>query len=253
MTVPSLPVGPQSIRVFAGSRLPSLDREAFFKELGETFMPGTPFILAPLGLAAYVPAAPDFEPDTGLPDELALIVYASLDVYRAARQGSITGRMYTHSHAALFDMTRSRGQFPGPPSAPDRLPVDDRWCWYLHDTPIEWQDGATRLLILRGRPPSGSLQEALLQATTARAEDLAAAGVDQVIALATPDYAALWLHSPGPVDAAPSALGIVPAGVEVVRDLVAAPAAIRSGSDSVAITGPAAFSFRFVRDLRFFL
>src|SRR5687768_431106 len=114
------PVGPLSIRVFAGYQLPALTREAFYKELSDTFMPGTPFMLAPLGLSAYVPAVLDLDPAAGMPDEVAIIVYASVDAYNAARRESLQGRMYTHSHAGVFDMARSRGQFPGPTTAPNK-------------------------------------------------------------------------------------------------------------------------------------
>jgi hypothetical protein len=188
------PVGPQSIRVFAGYRLPTLTRETFFKELGDTFMPGTPCMLAPLGLCAYVAAALDFEDGSGMPDEVALIVYASLDAYNAARQKSLQGRMYTHSHAGVFDMARSRGQFPGTVDQPNKLLPIDRWSWYLFDRPVDWQVASTRLLFLKGAPTQGAMQDFLVRATRAASAALEKAGADQVIVVAGTDYAAIWIH-----------------------------------------------------------
>ena len=249
-----LPVGPKSVRVFAGYRLPSLARETFFKELGDTFMPGTPYMLAPLGLAGYVAAVLDLDPALGLPDEVALIVYASVDAYRAARQDSLQGRMYTHSHAGVFDMAQSRGQFPGSESAPDKLAPSDRWAWAAFDDAlVDWQRGSTRLVFVDGAPKTGSMQDAVLAATKAARSGLATAGVDQLIVLTGPKYAAMWLHSAERLAQDSAGLKIVPEGARVQRDLVATPVPIRTGAEGVPIGGPAAFSFRFVRDLHFFL
>lgn len=252
MSVLSLPVGTQSVRVFAGYRLPSLTREAFFKELGHTFMPGTPFMLAPLGLSAYVAAVLDLDPAAGMPDEVALIVYASKEAYDA-RQNWLQGRMYTHSHAGVFDMARSRGQFPGPDSAPNVLDPPGRWCWHLFDRPVDWQEGSTRLIFLVGTPSQGPLQVALVDAARAGKPAMASAGIDQVIIVAEADYAAVWLHGPATFEASPGALGLALTGVQMVRDLVATPVPMRKGDEGVEIAGASAFSFRFVRDFRFFI
>lgn len=247
------PVGPQSVRVFAGYRLPALTREAFFKELGDTFMPGTPYMLAPLGLSGYVAAALDFEAESGMPDEVALIVYASLEAYTAARERSVRGRMYTHSHAGVFDMARSRGQFPGPVDNPNKLMPADRWSWYLFDRRIDWQAGTTRLLFLQGAATERTLQTALVDATRAATPALEEAGVDQVIVVATTDYAGIWIHGAGIEKLDPATLKLVPGGAKISRDLIASPVPMPNGDDGVKIENPAAFSFRFVRDLKFFL
>lgn len=253
MSLISLPVGPQSVRVFCGYRLPALNREAFLKELGDTFMPGTPYMLAPLGLGAYVAAVLDLDPAAGMPDEVALIVYASEPVYREARNNSLQGRMYTHSHAGVFDMVRSRGQFPGAASAPSVLTPGDRWSWFLFDRPVDWQQGFTRLIFLQGSPPGGQLQPTLRDATLAAQGALAGAGVDEVIVVAGADFAAVWLHGPAPLTLNPADAGLVPEGVQVALNLVATPVPMRRGDEGVAIASASAFCFRFVRDLRFFI
>jgi hypothetical protein len=250
---PSLLTGPSSIRVFAGYRNATLSREAFLKELGDTFMPGTPYILAPLGLAGYVAAVVDLESSRALPDELALVVYASIDAYQAARERSLHGRMYTHSHAGVFDMVRSRGQFPGTEDEPNKLAGTDRWAWVAFaEARVDWQDGSTRLLFLANGSTAG-MQGAILNATRSAKRSLHEAGVDQVVVLASTDYAAIWLHSVEPIEPSLDTFGLVPNGIRVERDLVATPIAIRNGDERVAITGPSAFAFRFVRDLRHFL
>lgn len=246
------PVGPQSIRVFCGYRLPTLTREAFFKELGDTFMPGTPFTLAPFGLAAYVAATLDPDAGSELPDEAALIVYASTQAYAAVRQHSLAGRMYTHSHAGVFEMARSRGQFPGPVGAPTQLAELDRWQWYVFDRAVDWQYGTMRVVLL-SPGAGGSLRPELLATTAAAAPALEAADVDQVIVCATPRYATVWLHSSGAMPSEVSTLGLWPADAVVVRDLTATPHLMIRGDEGVQITKAAAFCFRFMRNPRYFL
>lgn len=246
------PVAPRSVRVFCGYGLPSLGRDGFFRELGTTFMPGTPYMLAPLGLAAYVAAALDPAEGSGLPDEVALIVYASRAAYDA-RNSTLQGRMYTHSHAGVFDMRRSRGQFPGPVDAPDRLEGSDRWSWFLFDRAVDWQAGETRVVVLRRAGAARPLREALLEASAGATGALGAVGVDQLIVVATSDYAVVWLHGTTAAAADVAAAGLVPPGAEVARDLVAQPAPMPTGGETFPIAGATAYSFRFVRDLRYFL
>jgi len=247
------PVGPSSIRVFAGNKLPSLTRENFFRELGDTFMPGTPCMLAPLGLAAYLPATIDPEPDSALPDEVALIVYASRDAYDAARQKSLEGRMYTHSHAGVFDLTRSRGQWPGTVEAPDKQAGTDRWCWAASDRAVDWQQGSTRVLLIRASAGETDMQAAVHARVQAALPALDRAGVDQAIFLAAPGYAVIWLHGPTPESTRPADGDLLLEGADVVRDLESRPVPMPTRSEGVQITGAEAFCFRFVRELRFFL
>ena len=249
----STPIGPNSIRVFAGYRLPTLTREDFFLELGKTFMPGTPCMLAPLGLAAYLPVVLTSEDGSGLPDEVALIVYASRDAYTAARNNSLEGRMYTHSHAGVFNMATSRGQWPGGATEPHKQEVSDRWCWYAFDNAVDWQQGTTRVLFLRAEPGRDGLQQDLHALATDHIARLATSGADQAIFLAAPSYAVIWIHWP-----TPEATQVVPEhflleGTSLMHDLVATPIPMPTRSEGVEVTGAAAYSFRFVRELRHFL
>jgi len=230
-----------------------MKREEFYKQLEATFMPGTPHMLQPLGLAAYLPAVFDLPPEAGLPDEVALIVYASLSAYQGARNESLSGRMYTHSHAGVFDMTRSRGQWPGSFSNPDKQAGTERWCWSAHDQPIEWQYGTTRVVGLEGTPAQGEMQEAMLRTSQEALPKLTAAGVDQAIFVAAPGFCVVWLHSALPALVDLGQLGLLPSGIQIARDLTAVAAPMPRLYEPVSITGPSAFTFRFVRDARFFL
>lgn len=244
-----LPTPHDAVRVFAGYRRAGSDQATFYKELGEVFMPGTPAMLAPLGLSAYVPAVLDL--DAGVPDEVALIIYASRPVYEKARS-TVQGRMYTHSHAGVFDMSRSRGQWSGTTDAPDKLNGEDRAAWRLFDDPVDWQQGETRLLFLTATNGS-NLQTSAIARSADRRTALRAAGVQQAIGVATPTYAALWLHGYNMSAIPLEHLDLVPADAKVGRDITATPVAMPNGVEGPTIAGAGAFTFRFVREQRFFL
>lgn len=248
----NLPVGIDGIRMFSGYRLPSLDRAKFFDELGRTFMPGTPAALAELGLAAYLPAVLDLEPERALPDEIALIVYASRNVYTTARS-TVRGRMYTHSHAGVFDMARSGGQWPGSIDEPQQSNDTGQWSWCVFDRDIDWQRGSTRVLFLGGEPTNRPLQTALQEAARHSVQLLTHAAVDQALFLSATNYAAIWLHGTQPPDIDPVAAGFVPPGMQLLRDMNTQVMLMPNLDETFPITGAGAYSFHFVRDLRFFL
>lgn len=250
------PVGPQAIRVFCGYRLSTLSRAGFFKELGQTFMPGTPLMQAPLGLSAYLPTVTDVEFGGNLPDELALIIYSSLDDYNGTRNTSLSRRMYTRSHWAVFDMAKSRAQFPGPVTAPLELKQDEitSLAWYLFDSPVDWQFGRTRVLFMQRNGSDGSLASSVLATSREAAERLSRAGYDQLIGVATDEYAALWLHASADVGKENVAeLKLIPANATVIRDLTTTPAFVRGDDEpGVTIDGASAYTFQFARSPRYF-
>lgn len=249
----SLPVGPEIVRVFCGYKLPSLDRDAFYRHLGETFMPGTPYMQAPLGLNAYLPAVLDPDEGSGLPDEVALIVYASRSTYDHAREHSLRRRVYTHAHAAVFDMAArgGGGQFPGRASDPSER--DDRKAWYLRDQRVDWQEGSTRLLFFSAASVADGLREQFIERSVKADIELESAGVDQLVGVATNNFAAVWLHSPERVEPPTNLFGLKPDGAELMRELTAEPVPMPNLEEGVEISGPSMFTFRFVRELRFHL
>lgn len=261
-------VGPDSTRVFAGFKLPAMDLRRFYDELGKTFMPGTPYMQAQMGLNAYVPAVLDLAGVAAdlehahvarLPDEVALIVYASIDIYRTAREKSLRRRMYTHSHAAVFDMAAPGGvgQFPARPDA--AIGSDATASWHLFDARVDWQEGASQLLFAVPASGGRGAPDALRQHTVGRSAVLAAAGADQAIVLATPDYAVIWTH--GPTELNLEQLDLLdPSYGSLRRTLVARPVDMPVMDEDMAagvtipgitIENASMFTFRFERDPRF--
>lgn len=250
----ALPSSPDGIRMFRGYRRADLDPDIFLQELGSTFMPGTPLMQAPLGLWAYLPAVldlPDHPPD--FPDEVAVIVYLSRAVYDSKRESSLSRRMYTRSHTAVFDMQRSVGQFPTP-ICQQRDPTRDDGAdaWYLFDEPVDWQDGHTRVAFVTSQDTDLGFLAALRNSVKTASNALRDRGCDQVAALATPSYAALWMHWSIPDPPSVSGLNVLPPETRIERDLLCEPAIVHGDDEpGVSIAGPAAFSFIFARDLQY--
>lgn len=263
-----LPVGPQAARIFFGIRAPflipdeELDnakkeelRSQFYTDLGETFMPGTPLMQAPLGLSAYLPAVIDPPEGSGLPDEVAIIVYASLEVYNRFRSTSLSRRMYTKSHVAVFDMERSAAQFPKSAAQPAVRPFEggEGHYGYMSEAATDWQAGYTRIVLITADSPSDGFRDAALAAVAGAGEAAQSAGIDQVLVGATPSFAALWIHSDSEVGDPAQALRLIPDGASVLRDLPAEPAPVIGDAEpGVKVTGTCAFTFRFSRQREFF-
>lgn len=251
-SVLALPAKTSGIRVFRGYKLPDLPKEEFFRELGQTFMPGTPLMQAPLGLAAYLPAVLDLPDDMeGFPDEVALIVYANRGVYNAFRNGSLSRRMYTASHRAVFDMDRSVGEFVRAlPNDPN--PVPQPWC--LSDEPVDWQDGETRVVFMTPTTQNGHFRAALYEAFKDQGPAAARCGYDQIVCVAASNYAALWLHSSDPPAKPVTVLDLMPTAAEVVRDLVCQRTQVIGDADGgITISGAAAYNWIFSRHMQFFV
>lgn len=253
----ALPSAPDGIRTFRGFRRDGLARETFLRDLGTTFMPGTPLMQAPLGLWSYLPAVLDLPgpeahaPETRYPDEVAIIVYLSRAVYDAKRESSLSRRMYTASHAAVFDMDRSAGLFPTPFDEPVGA-IANADSWHLFNEPVDWQDGATRIGFITPATPGDRFPVALRSSVGAAKDALRQRGCDQVVALATTGYAALWLHWTAGGAPPLAGLDVLPADTTVERDLECQRALVHGDEEAgVDITGTAAFSFVFSRDLRY--
>lgn len=264
-----LPVGPLGIRLFIGYRAATYKamagddaataekkRTGFFTELGTAFFPGTPIMQAPLGLAAYVPAVLDPAPDSGLPDEVAAIVYASREVYDRFREKSISRRMYTRAHPAVFDMVRSVAQFPLDLTEPNVVDANGSPHTFAFLSPtarVDWQTGATRIALLAPNTPHPSFQTELVEKLKNARAAAAALGVDQILLASANGFAALWIHSVSPLAEVLKALDLVPEAATIIRDLETAQFVVASDmSPTPAVTGPGAFTFRFERRLELF-
>src|SRR5690242_929047 len=107
----SFAIPTESIRVFWGFPVSQLNEQQFFLQLGRTFMPGTPYMIRPLGLAAYLPGVLS-NPAPDLPHEFALICYPSQEVWRQAMTQTLRGRVYNQTHGGVYAMPPSTAAFP---------------------------------------------------------------------------------------------------------------------------------------------
>ncbi len=158
-------VPPDAARLWSSFQLQELTRERFCATLADTFIPSTVRLAAPLGLNAYLPAVlPDDKPEA-VPDEVALVCYESQEAYRAARK-TLGGRVLSRLHSAAFtDFPHSWSGFPR--RLKDRV---DEAPYYLFADAVDWQRGATRLLV--GTRPADQTDEAFRHAVYAFADGL---------------------------------------------------------------------------------
>src|SRR5438105_15957297 len=110
----SYAVPADSLRVFHGFRNDTLTDPAFRKTLGQTFMPGTPYMLAPLGLSAYLPGVVVGEASPDVPNEFAIIAYPSQQVWKQIMNDTLRGRVYNSTHGGVYDLKRCGASFPVP-------------------------------------------------------------------------------------------------------------------------------------------
>jgi len=192
----SYAIRPEAIRVFVGFPNATLTEPQFFTQLGQTFMPGTPFMLQPLGIAAYLPGVLS-NPAPNLPHEFALICYASADVWDKGMRGTLRGRIYNQTHGGVYAMPPSGAAFPVEAGHLPDTAVDP---YYLFSSVLtDWQTGATKVAVA-GRPAAivdgGPFRANLRQRLLAQLPALAAAGIDQVIVTSSDHFAVMWFHAP---------------------------------------------------------
>lgn len=212
MSGESTPTPPNAVRIFWGYRHRRLTEEDFRRELGETFMPGTPYMLQPLGLHAYAAAVFDENTARDTPHETGLIAYPSQAAYRTIRARNLRGRLYTHTHAAVYDeynpdgTRRSSAQWAEPFT--DSLDSAARTV-HLLDGPSDLQRGS--LSVHLGVPTDpGRVGDPFRQAVRAALPVLRDAlreqGFSQGFVTLRDKYYVAWLHSeaegphPDPVD-----------------------------------------------------
>jgi len=265
-----LPVGPLGVRLFIGYRasefVPLLgdDQQAktkkrtdFFNELGSAFMPATPVMQAPLGLAAYLPAVLDTDPETGLPDEVAAIVYASRPVYDRFRETSLSRRIYTRSHVAVFDMKRSVAQFGKPLADPNVVMANGsphRFSFLFEHAEVDWQAGHTRIVFMTPGDAGEKFQEDLMGRLGACAAAATRLGVDQILVACANTFAALWIHAPVATSDPVGQLALLPQGATILRDLEAIQVPVTGDFSATPTVDEAmAITFRFERRLDLFI
>ncbi len=186
----SVPVAPDSVRVWRGFRLTQLSQEVFFGKLGSIFMPGTVQIQAPVGLTAYLPSVLPAEKHPAAPDEIAVVFYEYQNAYHEAKE-TVGGRAYSDLHGLVFDLDRSTSGFPV--LFDGKLEAEMRY--HLFEEHVDWQNGSASTFV--GVRSGGSGQEFLdavadwLKGVQDRGD-----GLDGAIAVASPDYVVYWEHRP---------------------------------------------------------
>ncbi len=182
---------PPFYRVFRGVRLASVPGDVFTRVLGEKFIPAAPQTHAKNGLVGYVPALPPKGAPAGTPDEIAIVIYESEEVYNLARN-TPEGKAYADLHWQFFDKERTKSGAARPfgrELAADS-PADILGCG------LDWQAGHTMVYIGQRRP-SISRERFLLEITNhvARARDaFKPQGLDGYIVSATEDQEIAFQH-----------------------------------------------------------
>jgi hypothetical protein len=239
----------EAIRVFCGFPRPELSEAKFFEQLGRTFMPGTPYMLQPLGLAAYLPGALS-NPAPNLPREFALICYPSPEVWSNAMNGTLRGRVYNQTHGGVYALPPSGAAFP---VFIDNLPATAVDPFFLFQPAIDWQSGVTHVLIgaKAGTQSGQEFRTALRNALISQREVLTTGGVDQVIVTTRDDFAIIWLHGTADeLSVGPDFLSTIITGQTLLKNerviCVDEPPTLN-------ITTSSAYNFIFLRESKYFL
>jgi len=190
-----------ALRVFHGFRNQTLSDDAYHTALGQTFMPGTPYMLAPLGLAAYLPGVVIGDPSPDVPNEFAIIAYPSQDVWHHIMNDTLRGRVYNQTHGGIYDLKRSGASFP---ESLKHLPAVATDPYYSFDGATDWQVGVTRIFV--GVPADTSIAgEAFRKIVRTAVENsigyLTSIGIDQCVVMPGDGYVVIWSHASGEIGA----------------------------------------------------
>lgn len=186
----AVPVAPDSVRVWRGFRLGSLNQEEFFQKLGSIFIPGTVQIQAPVGLTAYLPSVLPGEKPAGAPDEIAVVFYEYQNAYHEAKE-TVGGRAYSDLHGLAFDLTRSTSGFP----IKFEGSIEPDMRYHLFDGHVDWQHGAVNTFVGMRRGGDG---EGFLRAMADWLGEVQTSGdgPDGAIAVVATNYVTYWEHWP---------------------------------------------------------
>jgi hypothetical protein len=237
-----------AIRVFYGFKNASLSDERFYQTVGHTFMPGTPYMLRQLGLASYTSGVLMGIADPAVPQEFALIGYATADTYRTATGATLQGRMYSQTHGGVYDSSRSHAAFPVdlahlPPGATDPF-----FTW---GDVTDWQAG--RIGVYIGRAQDGVGAGEFRQRVRDAIAAMDKGNNDLLICLPEDRFFIVWVHSDDDAGAAPDWSDLksvsTPMLVTIARRVV-----WRDQEPPLQdFTGSAALNWIFVREERYFL
>lgn len=179
-----------AIRVFYGFKVANLADDRFYQTVGHTFMPGTPYMLQQLGLASYTSGVLIGVADPAIPQEFALIGYATADTYRNAMTSTLQGRMYSQTHGGLYDSTRSHAAFPVDLAHLPNGATDPFFTW---GDATDWQQG--RVAVYVGRAPDGVAGADFRRQVRDAIRATNKADNDVLICLPEDRYFIVWAHA----------------------------------------------------------
>lgn len=129
-------------RFFRGVKLPTLSRKVYEEKLSKDFIPTLPKLYSSEILKAYMPAIPPLHVSKPELAEIALIVYASEEIYKKAR-ATPEGQAYGDLHWTVFDKEKSKTG----PTIPftGKVVVDTPYDVLGKD--VDWYSGYTTLFV----------------------------------------------------------------------------------------------------------
>ena len=249
----SYAVPPDSLRVFHGFRNQTLTDEAYRTTLGQTFMPGTPYMLAPLGLSAYLPGVIVGEPSPDVPNEFAIIAYPSQQVWKHIMNDTLRGRVYNSTHGGVYDLNRSGASFP---VSLRHLPEVATDPYYVFEGSTDWQTGETQVFV--GAPadatvPAADFRHAVRHGVSEAMKAWGDVAIDQCIVMPGDAYVVIWVHARLPLEAGTPDWGYFGPKVRKVASMKAQRIICPGEPPTVTLTQTTALNFIFLRNPELFL
>jgi len=187
-------VPPNSVRVWCGYRLHSMEIKKFQDLLGQVFIPACVKMQVKLGLTAYVPTvlAGMSEKDDSVPDETALIFYKSQDTWKNDFK-TLAERIYALDHHGVFSFEKNDFDFKSFSNFPvlfdGTLKIETPV--YLFDKQADWMHG--KIIHFVGSRPTNmktdEFQENISKALTNIQENIK---LDGAIACIDENYLVYW-------------------------------------------------------------
>ena len=224
---PPYPVPAEAVHVWRGYRNATLTPAQFLGYLGATFVLAATLMQPAIGLRGYLPGIFSSEElPQGVPEETALLFWDSKGAYAAAFD-TLAERVYTLTHAPVYDLSESKVGFPAALASP----LEIEQPYYLLDQPVDWMLGQGFQLMV-AVPGGTSSQLADLGSWAQGVAGGLPAGLQGAYLLVGASYIAWW--ELWAADAAPSATlrDALSAYGEVVANGSFVPAALTAALDA---------------------
>lgn len=180
------------VRVWLARRKEGMTQDKFLTMLRAEFVPITVQWLTPLGLQAYFPTLlPEDPAHNTAPHEIALVFYASAEIYGASRL-TTTGRLYGKAHSLLFE-SGMNPDWPTPWLAGTTTVLGKAFHSATPEEGLDWNQGKVAIFMLRwpsALEGSDWVERHCLPMLSTLAE------LRQWIAFARDDYMIVWANLP---------------------------------------------------------